>query len=405
MTRTLNYHLNKIHLVFEMILRRPTPSNVPVYCLHEPTTGCNLRCPACPTGAGVADVKETASLEDYEAVLKEFGEFLDIYYLFNWGEPTMHKQLPAILKRLGQEPFRVHMSSNFSVPLKDETIRALADTPNLNLRINVDGATQESHERYRVNSKLSTILYNAERLSRAMTTGLCHPEVYFGFLSFDYNKDEFDAVQAMAQRLKFPAVRFENPLVADAAIPDAGLKIEQAFGCTWLYSSISPSPQLNKIAPCCGVWDGAQMSPRAGSLHETFMREPLYQSRRAGDAVFAMAPNEDRVAHLRGNLAADVGMALRQKGGADACAKCTMGKSYQNKLGGLIMQAVQSYAVVFSANPAVVQKLLFACVDRLVAGEAGLRERVIATLPVSQASERTEADYRPFVAFLRGGCK
>lgn len=399
--RAPRYYLNKIHLLFEMIMRRPSPTNVPVYCLHEPTTGCNLKCPACPTGAGVTDLKETATLEDYEQVIKEFGAYLDVYYLFNWGEPTMHRELTAILDRLRTEPFRVHMSSNFSVPLKDETIAALANMPNLNLRINVDGATQESHQKYRVNSKLSTVLDNAERLSREITLGLHHPEVYFGFLSFDYNKDEFDAVQAMAQKLKFPAIRFDNPLVADETIPEVGLSIEQEIGCTWLYSSISPSPGLTKIAPCCGVWDEKQMSDRAGSLHETFMREPKYMSRRTYDAEFAKRPNIDRVEHLRSNLRADKGMALRQREyTTDVCVNCTMGKSYQNKLPGLTAAAIGAYAALTRTDAQTAQTRLFRILGLVTHENTGLRDAVCAALDMPPAATRTDEDYRPFMRLL-----
>ena len=69
--RSAKYYLNAVHTLFELILRRPSPTNVPIYCLHEPTTGCNLECPACPTGVGLANLKETAELEDYEAVCSE----------------------------------------------------------------------------------------------------------------------------------------------------------------------------------------------------------------------------------------------------------------------------------------------------------------------------------------------
>ena len=124
--RTTKFHLNRVHTLLEIYLRRPSPTNVPMFCLHEPTTGCNLHCPACPTGLGLANVKQTADLEDYDQVCLEFGTYIDTYYLFNWGEPTMSRHFVDIVNRLRAEPFSVHMSSNFSVPLKDEAIEALA---------------------------------------------------------------------------------------------------------------------------------------------------------------------------------------------------------------------------------------------------------------------------------------
>ena len=407
MSRSVPYYLNHIHTLFELVLRRATPTNVPVYCLHEPTSGCNLKCPACPTGVGVANVKETAELADYEAVCAEFGQYLDIYYLFNWGEPTMAKSLPAIIQRLRSEPFEVHMSTNFSVPLKDEVIAALAGMPNLDLRINIDGATQDSHQKYRVNSKLSIIVDNCERLANAIKASPTPPKkVYVGFLAFDYNAAEYPAVKELATRFGFKSHKFDNPLVAGEPLPVGNLDVQQAFGCTWLYSSISPTPKLSHVAPCCGVWDGAMMSPHiAGrSLHETFMHEALYMQRRTVDAAFAALPVETRVAHLTKNLAEEEGMALGQKDSkVDACVGCTMGKSYQNKLTFLVNNATQSYADLFKIDHAKAQARIFGVLEKLVPGQEsdpGLRNRLYRILDMPAAGVRSREHYTLFSQFL-----
>ncbi len=409
MARSEKYHLNKIHTLFELVLRRPSPTNIPIYCMHEPTTGCNLKCPACPTGVGAANLKETATLEDYETVCREFGDYLDIYYLYNWGEPTMAKSFLSIISRLSTEPFRVHVSSNFSVPLKDELIRALAEAPNLSLRINIDGATQETHEKYRINSKLAVILDNCERLSRALKTSATPPHsVHIGFLAFDYNASEAQAVIGIAEKFGFRFVSFANPLVAGESIPIGDVTLQPAFGCTWLYAAIVPSPRLTRIAPCCGVWDGDAMSERLPdrSLHETFMHETRYTTRRAGDAQFATLPEDQRRTHLINNLQQDVGMALQQKTyKTDVCVSCTMGKAYQAKLTDLVNGAATSYSKLMQTNAEMSQRLLFSMLQHLVPGQERtphLRERLYEVLDLPPAAERTEAHYGKFHAFLSG---
>jgi len=409
MARSEKYHINKVHTLFELVLRRPSPTNIPIYCLHEPTTGCNLKCPACPTGVGATNLKETATLEDYEAVCREFGPYLDIYYLYNWGEPTMAKSFVSIISRLRSEPFRIHVSSNFSLPLKGELLEALAVTPNLSLRINIDGATQETHEKYRINSKLAIILDNCERLSRALKTSATPPHsVHIGFLAFDYNASEAQAVAAIAAKFGFRFIPFNNPIVAGEPIPIGDVTLQPAFGCTWLYAAIAPSPKLTRIAPCCGVWDGDAMSERlpGRSLHESFMHESRYTARRAGDAQFATLPESERRTHLINNLQQDVGMALHQKTyKTDVCERCTMGKAYQAKLTDLVNGAVSSYSKLMNVNVETSQRLLFSMLQNLVPGQERtpvLRERLYDVLDLPPAAERTAVDYGKFHAFLSG---
>ncbi len=408
-SRSTKYQLNRVHTLLEMILRRPSPTNVPLYCMHEPTTGCNLKCPACPTGVGVANVRETADAEDYEVVCREFGNYLDIYYLFNWGEPTMAKSFAAIARRLRDEPFLVKVSSNFSLPIKDDVIDALATMPNLELRISIDGATQESHQKYRVNSKLATVLDNARRLSQAIKASSTPPHrVFIGFLAFSYNSSEAVAVEKMATDIGLGFQRYDDPLVAGEPMPTGGLNVQEAFGCSWLYSTICPTPKLTRLAPCCGVWDAEMLSPRleGRSLHEAFMHEQRFRDRRTTDSEFARLPVETRVGHLRENMMRDEGMGLHQKESkVDACVGCTMGNAYQNKLTNLVNGGVQSFAGLTSVDEAIARGRLFAVLSQLVPGlstDLTLRRQLEDVLDMPPVGSRTIKHYEKFGSFLAG---
>lgn len=406
--RTRKFHLNRIHLMVELLLRRPDPTNIPTFCMHEPTTGCNLRCPACPTGAGINNVKETATLEDYETVCREFGPYLDVYYLFNWGEATMSRQLPAILARLNQEPFTVHLASNFSLPLSDALLDILATMPRLSLQIDVDGVTQETHERSRVRSKLSVVLDNARRLSGRVRTSPAAPfDISFGYLDFDYNAGERAAVQQMAEDLGFRFSPIGEPLVAGQPPERGEIDLNAAFGCTSLYSMILPSPKLTRLAPCCGVWDGGQMSARdpSQSLHEAFMHDGRYQARRTLDAQFARLPVETRQSMLQDNVVTEDGMALRQSQSAvDICQRCSMGNSYQAKLPRIGQGAIDSLALLTRSDAKTASARINALARRIGASspsrDAGFVERLVATLDMPPAAARGIGSYAAFAAVL-----
>jgi len=405
--RTTKFHFNRIHTTFEVLLRRPAPTNIPMFCVHEPTTGCNLRCPACPTGAGVTNVKETATIEDYDFVCKELGKYLEVYYLFSWGEPTASRHLTAVLKRLKSELFSIHMSSNFSIPLKDDLLEAFATTPQLSLQIDVDGSTQATHEKSRVKSNLSVVLDNAKRLSDRIKQSATPPfEVFFGFLEFGYNADEREAVKRMASELGFKFASLGKPLFSERAPEEKNITLNPAIGCTWLYTSIAPTPGLSHVAPCCGVWDENMMSKRAADepLHQMFTHDSRYKARRGGDAAFARLPMEARIAALQKNISLEKGMGLLQaESSDDICGRCAMGNSYQAKLPRVLSGAIKSLAHLKAIPLKAAQDQLNLVWNKIVPGahhDEALKWRLISTLDMPLASERTIAAYRQFDRFL-----
>jgi Radical SAM superfamily len=404
--RTVKYHLNRVHTALELIMRRPQPTNVPLFCVHEPTTGCNLRCPACPTGAGITNVKESAALEDYE-LCEEFGQYLDTYYLFSWGEATASKHLPDILKRLNKEPFYVHMSSNFSIPLKDELLDIFATMPRLSLQIDVDGMTQEIHEKSRVRSKLSIVMENAQRLSERIKVSATPPfNVFFGFLDFGYNSGELELVKAAAADLGFKFQSLGRPLSAGRPPEEDEITMQGALGCTWLYSSIAPTPGLTRVAPCCGVWDEKMMSPRAEgqSLHDLFMNDNLYQTRRTGDAAFATLSKGERIDHMRENIAREDGMGLLQaKLDGDICQRCSMGSSYQAKFPRIWTGAIQSLARLKGIDlPAAEAQLntVINKIGRTQRYDQQYVDRLTSALRLPPAKDRNRDSYQGFIDLI-----
>ena len=46
--------------------------------------------------------------------------------MFNWGEATAHPNFAEIINLLSEGDFMLHLSSNFSIRLSDDSIKALA---------------------------------------------------------------------------------------------------------------------------------------------------------------------------------------------------------------------------------------------------------------------------------------
>ena len=126
--RSIKYHLNKILLLAEYLLGVESPQACPIELFLEPTTLCNLACPACPTGQSKQVIREKANLETYKEGFGLYSEYLDKWYLYNWGEPLLHNQIGEILKILATGKFGIYTSSNFSMPIQEDVLSVIGST-------------------------------------------------------------------------------------------------------------------------------------------------------------------------------------------------------------------------------------------------------------------------------------
>ena len=85
--------------------------------------GCNFRCPFCHNGALVLDPSgmETVSLDKVMNRLMEFEGWIDGVCITG-GEPTIHKKLPALIKRFKDRNLTVKLDTNGTNP---ELVKAL----------------------------------------------------------------------------------------------------------------------------------------------------------------------------------------------------------------------------------------------------------------------------------------
>ena len=128
----------------------------------EPTSYCNLKCPACPvthfhTDPGFRD--DRANILPLEVMLSVVEQLpdLELILFYDYGESFLHKDaIPFLQTVRRQRPeILLHTSTN-GLALNPEKIEALAAEPLIDLIVfSIDGAWQESYRRYRVNGNLS----------------------------------------------------------------------------------------------------------------------------------------------------------------------------------------------------------------------------------------------------------
>ena len=169
----------------------------------EAANVCNLRCPACFTGIRESGrVRSMMSLELYRKLLAELGDYLFEVEFYNWGEPLLSKYIYTMIDETVQHGISTTISTNFSIPFDAAKAERLVSSGLAVLGVSIDGARQESYEKYRVRGDLDLVLRNC-RLVAAAKQRLASktPRMVWEFHVFEHNVEDVDLAKAMAQEL------------------------------------------------------------------------------------------------------------------------------------------------------------------------------------------------------------
>ena len=269
MGRTTKYHLNNIHLALEYKLQVINPTSIPIDLHLEPTTLCNLSCPSCPTGDKRNDIKQRADINLISDYFTEYSQYLHQWHMFNWGEATAHPNFAEIINLLSEGDFMLHLSSNFSIRLSDDSIKALAKSKNLILRIDMDAFSQDALSQYRKGANIQIIKDNARRLSSELKNYPDSKKPWLAFLKF-HNQSEERLVNSFATELGFG---FNSYSPLPTGVPNEPTEFadrKMPMGCSWLHSAICISPE----GICCHpvVVAGQEIMLSKCRLFQTLMR-------------------------------------------------------------------------------------------------------------------------------------
>ncbi|MFI5350534.1 MAG: radical SAM/SPASM domain-containing protein [Elusimicrobiota bacterium] len=174
----------------------------PYWLAVDPTNFCQLQCPFCPTGAGrgVRD-KAALTLEHFTRFLDQVGPSVIHIDMMNWGEPTLNKELPAMIAAAKRHGIEVKVDSNLNdltEAMADGLVRSGLDV----LSVSIDGASQETYEKYRVGGRLESVLENVRKLARKKKElASPTPLLLWQFLVFKHNEHEAELAQKMAREL------------------------------------------------------------------------------------------------------------------------------------------------------------------------------------------------------------
>ncbi|WP_158745875.1 SPASM domain-containing protein [Acidisphaera sp. L21] len=187
---------------------RSVRGTLPATVVIETTVRCNLRCPnaACipnnDPGLRTRD-RDDLTMDSLMRAVDEMGQSLRTIYFFNYGDPFVHRDAPAMLTYLrANSPHAQIVTSTNAIPLAPRA-RAEIVVPCLDqITVTLSGVTQTSYAKYHVNGQVGQALLGLQNLcevKRALnTTG---PRITWRYLLFRWNDSlaEIDAAIGLAK--------------------------------------------------------------------------------------------------------------------------------------------------------------------------------------------------------------
>tara|TARA_A100001011_G_scaffold385455_1_gene459484 strand:- start:971 stop:2050 length:1080 start_codon:yes stop_codon:yes gene_type:complete len=161
---------------------------------------CNLRCPSCPVGN--IDLKHTRPkgfilkelfYEIADKIARESGDLNTWVSLYDWGEPTLHQDLPLFIEYLNKKKLRSRVSSNLNF---DADFRSIVKSNPTEFKISISGYYEETYSTTHKRGKIEKVLSNIYKLKKFRdefntdTKFIMNFHVYKHNVGRDYSKME-----------------------------------------------------------------------------------------------------------------------------------------------------------------------------------------------------------------------
>jgi MoaA/NifB/PqqE/SkfB family radical SAM enzyme len=251
-------------------------SSLPYVIIIDPINVCNLGCPLCPTGLNVSDRKKgILKFEKFKKIIDEVKEHAIEVHLYNWGEPTLNKNLVQMLKYCEDNNIWTRISSNLSLKYKDGYIEELLKSGLNLLHIDVDGLDQEVYAKYRKKGDYNLVMQNIKNIqSIKKKLNLKKPIIELAMLAMSQNEHQHSDFLNMKDELGADVIKIDklqhNPNMDEKWLPknkdliyesyDGGTAKsnsatkEQNKQCHWPWSGIVINYD-GAVNPCCIVDD------------------------------------------------------------------------------------------------------------------------------------------------------
>jgi len=227
------------------------PAGGPETAMVEPTNLCNLACPTCPTGTGKIKPLPQMTLDRFDHVLGELAPRMRNLALWNYGEPLLNKELPAMIAHAKEAGVRVvKVSSNVHF-LDGERGLALLRSGLDVLILSVDGASAETYATFRKDGDFERVAGSVAWLcAEKKRLGLDKPRIELQFIVMRHNEHELPEMRRLAREWGVDRLRVKTVGADDATTKD----LVPAERLLSRYKADGETPNV-RHAFCTMAWD------------------------------------------------------------------------------------------------------------------------------------------------------
>lgn len=194
--------INLLKNYWAYFIGSPRVGGLPSRLMIEPANFCNLKCPTCPVGNGaIKKAKGAMSLENFQKIIDEAGDYLYHLTLWNWGEPFLNRELARMIKCARQKNIYAVTSTNGHF-LDEKSCADLIDCGLNELIIALDGLSQETLSQYRVGADFKKIVQgikNLVELKKAKASR--YPIIQLQFIAMKHNQPEIGKLEEFGRSL------------------------------------------------------------------------------------------------------------------------------------------------------------------------------------------------------------
>lgn len=202
--KIFNYIIIQIQYYFQFSI----VLGYPYYLCIDPSTFCNLKCPLCAVGRGVFLRKsENMKWDNFKRVIDRLGPYLLQMDIYEHGEPLLNPDVYRMIEYCKKYHITTKMSTNLTTVDPARLVESGLDQ----LFVALDGTSQETYEKYRVNGSYEKVLSNMikivgekKRLNRK------RPLVEWKFIVFKHNEHEIEKAKRLATEIGVDKIVFNG---------------------------------------------------------------------------------------------------------------------------------------------------------------------------------------------------
>lgn len=211
--------LNLFLVKFSRILHLPAVLGMPLTLMFEPANFCNLKCPLCPTGAGLLGRKKaTLKFQDFKKILDQFSPYIIHLRLWNWGEPLLNPEIYKMIAYAKKHDIFVNTSTN-SFFLTKENAKRIVESGLDEIIISLDGASEETYKKYRKKGNFSRVVGAMKTLVlEKKKSGSKNPKIKVQFIIMRHNEHEIEKAIKLAGDIGADSIFFKTVGMMDVSI-------------------------------------------------------------------------------------------------------------------------------------------------------------------------------------------